>query len=125
VAAAARQPHRQPVDDRRRGLHRLRLPAEYYGDVFYLLRQSARIYRLDLQPPCFMPDPNGITPLAFHDSTDDNDFNVISDFDGDGEFDEGQFTNFMAIVQGPDPLGRQVLYVAAKRGTATRSSITA
>jgi len=62
------------------------------------------------------PDPNGITPLAFHDSTDDNDFNVISDFDGDGEFDEGQFTNFMAIVQGPDPLGRQVLYVAAKRG---------
>ena len=91
-------------------------PAEYYGDVFYLLRQSARIYRLDLQPPCFMPDPNGITPLAFHDSTDDNDFNAISDFDDDGELDERQFANFMAIVPGPDPLGRQVLYVAAKQG---------
>jgi glucose/arabinose dehydrogenase len=93
-------------------------PAEYYGDVFYLLRQSARIYRLDLQPPCFMPDPNGVTPLAFHDSTDDNDFNVISDFDDDGELDERQFASFMAIVQGPDPLGRQVLYVAAKQGNS-------
>jgi glucose/arabinose dehydrogenase len=96
----------------------LAYPAEYYGDVFYLLRQSARIYRLDLQPPCFMPDPNGVTPLAFHDSNGDNDFRVISDFDGDGELDESQFTNFMAIVQGPDPLGRQVLYVAAKQGNS-------
>src|SRR4029453_9231181 len=27
-------------------------PEEFYGDVFYLLRDSARIYRIDLQPPC-------------------------------------------------------------------------
>src|SRR5262249_6060583 len=33
----------------------LAYPEEYYGDVFYLLRDSARIYRIDLQPPCFMP----------------------------------------------------------------------
>jgi len=28
-------------------------PAEYYGDVFYLLRDGARIYRMDLEPRAF------------------------------------------------------------------------
>jgi len=94
-------------------------PAEFYGDVFYLLRTSARIYRIDLQPPCFLPNRNGgITPLAFHDSNDDGDFTVLYDIDGDHELDEVQFTSVMAIVQAPNPLGQQVLYVAAKQGNS-------
>src|SRR5262245_38753727 len=31
----------------------LAYPAAFYGDVFYLLRDSTRIYRLDLDAPCF------------------------------------------------------------------------
>ena len=93
-------------------------PAAFYGDVFYLLRASARIYRIDLDAPCFLPHPNGVTPIAFHDSTDDNDFTVVFDIDGDGQQDQVSFTNLMAIVQAPNPLGQQVLYVAAKQGTS-------
>jgi glucose/arabinose dehydrogenase len=96
----------------------LAYPAEYYGDVFYLLRSSARIYRVDLQPPCFLPDPAGTAPLAFHDATDDGDFTVLYDIDRDGQYDEVSFTNLTAIVQGPNPLGQQVLYVAGKQGNS-------
>src|SRR5262249_53914329 len=91
-------------------------PAAYYGDVFYLLRSSARIYRVDLAPPCFLPDPNGTAPLAFHDSIDDGDFTVLYDIDGDGTPDSVSFTALTAIVQGPNPLGQQVLYVAGRQG---------
>jgi glucose/arabinose dehydrogenase len=93
-------------------------PAAYYGDVFYLLRASARIYRIDLDAPCFLPHPNGVTPMAFHDSTDDGDFTVVFDIDGDGQQDQVSFTNLVAIAQAPNPLGQQVLYVAAKQGTS-------
>jgi glucose/arabinose dehydrogenase len=93
-------------------------PAEYYGDVFYLLRASARIYRADLEPPCFLPHPNGVTPLPFHDAAEDGDFNVLYDIDSDGELDFPSFTSLVAITQGPSPLGQQVLYVAGKQGNS-------
>ena len=93
-------------------------PAAYYGDVFYLLRASARIYRIDLDAPCFLPHPNGLAPLAFHDSTVDDDFTVLFDIDGDGIQDQVSFTSLVAIVQGPNPLGQQVLYVAGKQGNS-------
>lgn len=98
-------------------------PASYFGDVFYLLRGNARIYRLDLDAPCFLPHPGGIVPTIVHDVTDpsqvgsDNgDFFVVSDFDGDGLQDSANFPSLTAIVQGPDPRGEQVLYVAGKQG---------
>jgi glucose/arabinose dehydrogenase len=97
----------------------LAYPAEYYGDVFYLLRASARIYRVDLDPPCFLPHPNGVTALPFHDSVDDGDFSIVYDIDGDGELDFPSFTNLTAIVQAPNPLGQQVLYVAGKQGNSS------
>ncbi|HJQ82590.1 MAG TPA: PQQ-dependent sugar dehydrogenase, partial [Candidatus Binatia bacterium] len=93
-------------------------PADYYGDVFYLLRQSARIYRLDLAPPCFLAGPAGTAPLAFHDATDDGDFSMLYDLDGDGEYENVSFGSLMAIVQGPNALGQQVLYVAGKQGNS-------
>jgi glucose/arabinose dehydrogenase len=90
-------------------------PAEFYGDVFYLLRDSARIYRVDLQPPCFVPTGTELTPLPFHDSTSDNDFRAIYDIDDDEDFDNVGLGTLVAITQGPDPLGRQVLYIAGKQ----------
>jgi glucose/arabinose dehydrogenase len=96
----------------------LAYPADFYGDVFYLLRDSARIYRLDLEPPCFLPHPGGMTPLAFHDTTADGDFSVNYDFDGNGTYETMSFATLMSIAQGPNPLGQQVLYVAAKQGNS-------
>jgi glucose/arabinose dehydrogenase len=93
-------------------------PAEFYGDVFYLLRDSARIYRIDLDPPCFLPHPNGVVPVAFHDATDDDDFRVLYDLDDDGDYENASFFNLVAIVQAFDPLGQQVLYVAGKQGNS-------
>lgn len=90
-------------------------PAEFYGDVFYLLRDSARIHRVDLTPPCFLPTSTELTPLPFHDSTNDNDFRAIYDVDEDEDFDNVGLGTLTAIAQGPDPLGRQVLYVAGKQ----------
>jgi glucose/arabinose dehydrogenase len=94
-------------------------PAEFYGDVFYLLRDSARIFRLDLQPPCFTPSGTELTPLAFHDSSNDNDFRAIYDVDDDDDFDNVGLGVLVAITQGPDPLGRQVLYVAGKQNNGS------
>jgi glucose/arabinose dehydrogenase len=94
----------------------LAYPSDYYGDVFYLLRDSARIYRIDLQPPCFMPTLGGMTPLVFHDSGSDGDFTVLYDTDDDGDYENVSFPNLVAMVQAPNPLGQQVLYVAGKTG---------
>jgi len=94
-------------------------PAEYYGDVFYLLRDGARIYRIDLDPPCFLPHPNGVTAIPFHDSNDNGDFTVFYDINGDGQFDQVSLTTLVAIVQAPNPLGQQVLYVAGKQGNSS------
>jgi len=94
----------------------LAYPAEFYGDVFYLLRDSARIYRIDLSPPCFMPTASELAPLAFHDSTNDNDFRAVYDIDGDMHFDNVSLTALTAIAQGPSPTGADVLYVAGKQG---------
>jgi hypothetical protein len=60
-----------------------------------------------------------VTALPFHDAVEDGDFSVVYDLDDDGEYDFPSFTNLMAIVQGPDPLGRQVLYVAGKQGNSS------
>ena len=98
-------------------------PAEYYGDVFYLLRDSARIYRLDLESPCFVPDPAGITPRPFHDSSDDNDFRAFYDIDDDGDLDNVSFRNLVALVQAQNPLGQEVLYVTGRQSNS--SSLTA
>jgi glucose/arabinose dehydrogenase len=95
----------------------LTYPADYYGDVFYLLRDSARIYRIDLTPPCLLPHPNGMTPIAFHDSAQDGDFTAIFDIDGDDDVDTVSFTSLSAIAQGPDPLGGRVLYVVGRQGS--------
>jgi len=84
---------------------------------FDLLRANARIYRIDLTPPCFLPDPDGMAPLAFHDSADNGDFTALYDIDGDGSPETLSFTTLMAIAQGPNPLGQQVLYVAGKQGS--------
>jgi len=92
-------------------------PAEYYGDVFYLLRDGARIYRIDLAPPCLLPHPNGVTPVAFHDSTQDGDFTAVYDVDGDDDVETVSFTSLSAIVQAPDPLGGRVLYVVGRQGS--------
>jgi glucose/arabinose dehydrogenase len=97
-------------------------PAEYFGDMFYVLRDGARIYRLDLAPPCFMPDPAGMTPIPFHDSSNDNDFNAFYDSDDDGDLENVGFRNFMALAQGPNPMGQDVLYLAARQSNS--SSLT-
>jgi glucose/arabinose dehydrogenase len=94
----------------------LAYPAEYYGDVFYLLRDSARIYRIDLQPPCFMPSGTELAPLAFHDSSNDNDFRAVYDIDGNGTFDNVGLSTLSAITQGPSPIGQDTLYIAGKQG---------
>jgi glucose/sorbosone dehydrogenase len=91
-------------------------PEEFYGDVFYLLRDSARIYRIDLQPPCFMPTGPELTPLAFHDSNSDNDFRAVYDIDDDEDFDNVGLSTLSAIAQAPSPTGADVLYVAGKQG---------
>lgn len=91
-------------------------PEEFYGDVFYLLRDSARIYRINLEPPCFLPHPNGVTPVEFHDDTDDGDFVVNYDVDDDDEFENVSLPNLVAIVQAPNPQGVPVLYVAGRQG---------
>ena len=97
----------------------LAYPVTYYGDVFYLLRDSARIYRVDLGPPCFLPHPNGIIPIKVHDSDNDRDFSVLYDLNGDGGYETLNTTTLTAIVQGPDPLGREVFYIAAKQGNSS------
>ena len=94
-------------------------PAEYYGDMFYLLRDSARIYRLDLTPPCFLPHPAGMTPLPFHDSDSDGDFRAFYDVNGDGEFDNASFFNLTSLVQAPSPIGAEVLYVAGRQNNSS------
>jgi hypothetical protein len=94
-------------------------PAAYYGDLFYLLRESARIYRLDLAPPCFLPHPAGMTPLPFHDSDNDGDFRAFYDVDGDGEFDNASFFNLTSIAQAPSPIGADVLYVAGRQSNSS------
>ena len=91
-------------------------PDEFYGDVFYLLRDSARIYRIDLQAPCFMPTGTELEPLAFHDSTSDNDFRAVYDIDDDDDFDNVGLTVLSAITQGPSPTGNAALYVVGKQG---------
>lgn len=90
-------------------------PAAYYGDVFYLLRDSARVYRVDLAPPCFLPTATGLEPLIFHDSADDGDWRAVYDIDDDLDFDNPSFTNLTGIAQGPSPFGTDVLYVAGKQ----------
>src|SRR5579875_2933023 len=99
-------------------------PAAYYGNLFYLLRDSARIYRVALAPPCFLPHPNGVTPLKFHDSTNDGDFQVLYELDGDPTDGPETLTttNLTAIVQAPNPLGQQVLYVAGRENNGVPSS---
>ncbi len=97
----------------------LAYPAEFYGDVFYLLRASDRIYRIDLDPPCFLPHPNGVTPVAFHDSTNDDDFTAFYDPSGGTNPQTVSFPTLTAIVQAPNPLGQQVLYVAGKQGNSS------
>lgn len=101
-------------------------PADYYGNLFYLLRDSARIYRVALAPPCFLPHPNGVTPLKFHDSTNDGDFRVLYELDGDPTDGPETLTttNLTAIVQAPNPLGQQVLYVAGRENNSVPSSTT-
>lgn len=94
----------------------LAYPEVFYGDMFYVLRESAKLYRIDLTPPCFLPPPGGVAPLPFHDTTNDGDFTVTYDLDGDGEYDNRAFASLTAIVQGPDRFGQQVLYVAGRTG---------
>jgi glucose/arabinose dehydrogenase len=94
-------------------------PAAYYGDVFYLLRESARIYRLDLAPPCFLPHPAGMAPLPFHDSDTDGDFRAFYDVDGDGESDNPSFFNLTGIAQAPSPIGAEVLYVVGRQNNSS------
>jgi glucose/arabinose dehydrogenase len=96
----------------------LAYPDAYYGDVFYLLRDSDRIYRVDLDPPCFLPHPGGVAASVFHDSTNDDDFAAVYDINGDNNPDFVTMSVLTAIAQGPDPLGRQVLYVAGKQGNS-------
>ncbi len=92
-------------------------PAEYYGDVFYVLRDNnARIYRVDLAPPCFLPDPAGVAPIAFHDDgNNDDDFTVLYDLDGDHIPDDLTANSLTAVAMAPNPLGQQVLYVAGRQ----------
>ncbi|TMA87181.1 MAG: hypothetical protein E6J77_10235 [Deltaproteobacteria bacterium] len=73
---------------------------------------------MDLEPPCFLPHPNGVTAIPFHDSPDNGDFTVFYDINGDGQFDNVSLSNLVAIVQAPNPLGQQVLYVAGKQGNS-------
>ena len=91
-------------------------PAEYYGDIFYLLRDSDRIYRIDLDAPCFLPNPAGVTPIAFHDTNSDNDFVAFYDVNGDLSPDNVSFQSLVTLVQGPNPQGQQVLYVVGRQG---------
>lgn len=97
----------------------LAYPAAYYGDLFYLLRDSARIYRVDLEPPCFLAPTTTIATLPFHDSNRDGDFRALYDVDDDGDFDNVAAANLTAIVQAPDPLGREVLYVAGRQNNSS------
>jgi hypothetical protein len=78
-------------------------PEEFYGDVFYLLRDSARIYRIDLQPPCFMPSGTELAPLVFHDSNRRQRLPAIYDIDGDDDFDNVGLSTLSAITQGAEP----------------------
>jgi glucose/arabinose dehydrogenase len=94
-------------------------PAEYYGDVFYVLRDSARVYRIDLAPPCFLPSATGLEPLVFHDSNNDGDWRAVYDIDDDGDFDTVSFTNLTGIAQGPSPFGVDVLYIAGKQNNGS------
>ena len=94
-------------------------PAGFFGDVFYLLRGSDRVYRVDLDPPCFLPHPNGVTPLAFHDSANDDDFTAFYDPSGGTNPQTVSFPVLTAMVQAPNPLGQQVLYVAGKEGNSS------
>ncbi len=94
-------------------------PAEYYGDLFYLLRDSARIYRLDLAPPCFLPHPGGMTPLPFHDSDNDGDFRAFYDVDGDGDYDNASFFNLTGIAEAPSPIGADTLYVVGRQSNSS------
>jgi len=93
-------------------------PAEFYGDVFYLLRNSARIYRIDLTPPCFVPGTDTQAPLAFHDQADDDEFFAFYDVDGDGDPNFVSLTSLTSIVQGPSPQGGQVLYLGANQNAS-------
>jgi glucose/arabinose dehydrogenase len=93
-------------------------PAEYFGDVFYLLRGSARIYRVDLAPPCFVPGTATQAPLAFHDQEDDDEFFAYYDIDDDGDPNFVSLTSLAAITPGPNPLGGQVLYLAANQNAS-------
>jgi glucose/arabinose dehydrogenase len=90
-------------------------PAEYYGDLFYVMRDGARIYRVDLKPPCFQPTGADMTPLAFHDSDEDGDFRALFDEDGDGEIDNVWFQAFRDVVEAPNPQQKTSLYVAANQ----------
>ncbi len=99
-------------------------PQDFFGDVFYLLRDSARIYRVDLTPPCFLPSGTELAPLEFHDSASDNDFRAVYDVDGDDDFDNVSLGNLIALAQGPNPLGQQVLYVAGKQNATDVTSDT-
>ena len=94
-------------------------PAEYYGDVFYLLRNSARIYRLDLAAPCFVPAAESLVPLAFHDSDEDGEFRALYDIDQDDEAEFVSIQNLIDVVQGPSPFGADVLYIAARRSNSS------
>jgi glucose/arabinose dehydrogenase len=93
-------------------------PAEFYGDVFYLLRSSARIYRVDLTPPCFVPGTATQAPLPFHDA-DDDEFFAFFDVDDDGDPELVTFTSLTAIAQGPSPTGADVLYLAANQSASS------
>lgn len=96
----------------------LAYPAQYYGDVFYL-RGGDKIYRVDLDPPCFLPNPNGVTALAFHDTNQNGDFTVNFDINKNNNPLNVAFPNLTAIVQGPNGKGQQVLYVAGRQGANT------
>ncbi|HWP65543.1 MAG TPA: PQQ-dependent sugar dehydrogenase [Candidatus Limnocylindria bacterium] len=95
----------------------LAYPAEFYGDVFYLLRSSARIYRIDLVPPCFVPGTDTQAPLPFHDEQDDDEFFAYYDVDDDGDPNFVSLTTLSAIAQGPSPQG-EVLYLAANQNAS-------
>jgi len=90
-------------------------PAEYYGDLFYVMRDGARIYRVDLKPPCFQPAGGDLEPLPFHASDDDGDFRALIDEDGDDDVDNVWFQAFRDVVEAPNPWQKTSLYVAANQ----------
>lgn len=94
----------------------LAYPAEYYGDLFYVMRDGARIYRVDLKPPCFQPGGANLEPLPFHDTDDnDGDFRALIDEDDDGNLDFVWFQTFRDIVEAPNAQGKTALYVVANQ----------